>query len=622
VISGFLITSIIAREIQAGEFSFVRFYERRIRRIVPALVVVLVATTLAALVWWLPADLESYGKSLKWVTLSLGNVYFLEAFQDYFNDEARRAPLLHAWSLAVEEQYYFVFPILLLSLFRVFKSWRLVGFILSALFFLSLGLCIWRGIDSPMSSFFLLPYRAWEMLVGSFLAMSRFKTSNENTASGEAVIGLVLVLGSFAFFAERKFVPGLSALPSCLGAALLLRSGARTEHVVARILSWRPLVFVGLISYSVYLWHWPLIVFTRSLFEEGRYGVMVPSLFAASILLGWISWRWVEQPFRRPQKISAKAVWLFWGATTVGLLLFRFWIQEAQGLPERFPVQVRELLKFKDRPSKLKTDNKKHFDPKRAPVYGDDLATPSVALWGDSHAEALIPELDRLAKEYKKSFKFYGFPGQPPVSGLIRVVDGSVEKRAIYTEKVLEEIAGDATISVVVLHGRWSILNRGRNEDPSEELFPIYQRAFNGSEELDAYYIERIRYTVDKLLAAGKRVIFVGPVPEIGIDVPDLLVRQAMKGENLSVTAKCEDFTRRHGYLLDALNSLEKRDGVLVILPHQRLMNGNDARISLEGKPLYRDDDHLSELGANYLQDLWRPIFVQNREGVATAPTQ
>jgi hypothetical protein len=174
----------------------------------------------------------------------------------------------------------------------------------------------------------------------------------------------------------------------------------------------------------------------------------------------------------------------------------------------------------------------------------------------------------------------------------------------------------------VILHGRWSILNRGRNEDPSEELFPIYQRAFNGSEELDAYYIERIRYTVDKLLAAGKRVIFVGPVPEIGIDVPDLLVRQAMKGENLSVTAKCEDFTRRHGYLLDALNSLEKRDGVLVILPHQRLMNGNDARISLEGKPLYRDDDHLSELGANYLQDLWRPIFVQNREGVATAPTQ
>jgi peptidoglycan/LPS O-acetylase OafA/YrhL len=622
VISGFLITSIIAREIQAGEFSFVRFYERRIRRIVPALVVVLVATTLAALVWWFPAELESYSKALKFVMLSLGNVHFLDAFQDYFNDEARRAPLLHTWSLAVEEQYYFVFPILLFFLFRGLKNWRRVTLILTGLLFLSLGLCVWRGIDSPMVSFFLLPFRAWEMLVGSFLAMSRFRVSNEKTASYEGVIGLGLVLGSFVFFAERQFVPGLSALPSCVGAALLLRSGARPESVIAKVLSWKPLVFVGLISYSVYLWHWPLIVFAKSLWGEGRHGLRAPSLFAVSLLLGWASWKWVEQPFRRPQKIGAKGVWLFWGATTVSLLLIGAGIREAEGLPRRFPVQVRELLEFKERRSKLKPDNKKHLDPKRAPVYGDDSVKPSVALWGDSHAEALIPELDRLAKEDKKSFKYYGFPGQPPVSGLTRVLDGPVEKRAIYTEKVLEEITGDAAISVVVLHGRWSVLNRGRNESPNEGLFPIYQRTFHGSEELDAYYLERIGYTVDKLLAAGKRVIFVGPVPEIGVDVPDLLARQAMWGENLSTTAKCGDFARRHGYLLDALNSLKKRDGVLVILPHERLLTGDDAKISFEGKPLYRDDDHLSEAGTNYLWDLWRPIFLQNREGLATSPTE
>ena len=622
VISGFLITSIIAREIQAGDFSFARFYERRIRRIVPALVVMLVATTLAALVWWWPADLEAYGKALKYVMLSLGNVHFLDAFQDYFNDEARRAPLLHTWSLAVEEQYYFVFPILLFSLFRRLRSGRLVLLILTAVLFLSLGLCIWRGIESPMASFFLLPFRAWEMLVGSFLAMSPFKVSDEKSASREGLIGLFLVLGSFVFFAEKRFVPGLSALPSCLGAALLLRSGARAESVVARILSWKPLVFVGLISYSVYLWHWPLIVFAKSLWGDGRYGVMAPSLFAVSILSGWASWKWVEQPFRRPQKVGAKPVWIFWGATTVSLLLFGSWIRQAHGLPKRFPVQVREILEVKDRKSKLKPENKKYFDPKRAPVYGDDSVTPSVALWGDSHAEALIPAFDELAKEYKKSFKYYGFPGQPPVSGMIRVVEGATEKKAIYTEKVLEEVAENKDISVVVLHARWSVLNRARNEVPNEEPLPVYQRTFKGREDRDACYVERIRYTVDKLRAAGKRVIFVGPIPEIGVNVPDLLAREAMKGQSLSTSMKCTDFERRHGYLLDALNSLKKREGVVVILPHERLMTGNDAKISVEGKPLYRDDDHLSEVGANYLRDLWRPIFSQNRESLVTSPTQ
>jgi peptidoglycan/LPS O-acetylase OafA/YrhL len=609
VISGFLITSIIAREVEAGEFSFVRFYERRIRRIVPALVMVLVATTVAAMVWWLPFELENYGKSMQRVMVGMSNVHFLNAFEDYFNDEARRAPLLHTWSLAVEEQYYFVFPVLVFGLFRGFKDWKPVVWILAGVFLFSLGLCVWRGFTSPMASFFLLPFRAWEMLIGSFLALSRFKASNEKTATGEGLAGMLLVLGSFAFLNEKQFAPGLSALPSCLGAALLLRSGGRAENIVAKVLSRKPLVFIGLISYSVYLWHWPLIVFAKSLWAGGSGVAMYAGLFAASVLLGWVSWRWIEQPFRRPQQVGKKSVWFFWGATTASFLILGSWIRHAEGLPERFPAQVRKLLECKDRSSKFKPENKKHFDPKRAPVYGDGSVTPSVALWGDSHAEALIPALDRLAKEYRKSFKYYGFPGQPPVSGMARVVDEMVEKKAVYTEKVLEEITGDKEVSVVVLHGRWSVANRGRNEVPGEEPLPIYNRTFDRSEDRDAYYLERIHYTIGKLLAAGKRVVFVGPVPEIGFDVPDFLVRQALDGESLASTAKCVDFERRHGYLLNALDSLKQQGGVTVILPHERLMAGNDVRISLDENSLYRDDDHLSEFGANYLENLWRPIF-------------
>jgi len=617
VISGFLITSILVREMEAGDFSFVRFYERRIRRIVPALMAVLAGTTFAALVRWFPADLEDYAKSLKFVMLSLGNVHFLDVLKDYFNDEARRAPLLHTWSLAVEEQYYVIFPVLLLFLFKGLKTWRWVTRVLAFLFVLSLGLCVWRGIDSPMACFFLLPFRAWEILLGSFLAITRFKASNSIAASRAGVAGLVLVLGSFIFFAEKNFFPGLSALPGCLGAALLLRSGEHPESFVAKMLSWRPLVWVGLISYSVYLWHWPLIVFSKAFFGEA--GWLIPSLFVTSILFGWASWRWIEQPFRRTQKVKAKSVWWFWGATTAGFLVAGALIREADGLPQRFPSQVRELLQFKKRRSNLIPENGKHFDLKKAPVYGDDSVAPSVAVWGDSHAEALIPEFARLAKENQTSFRFYGFPGQPPVSGLTRVVDGPVEKRAIYTDGVVEEIAGDKALSVVVLHGRWSLLNRGSNELPSEKLFPIYQRNFHAGAELDAYYLERIHDTVGKLLAAGKRVIFIGPVPEIGFNVPDLLARQALRGESLSTAVRCGDFGKRHDYLLNSLGSLEKQ-GVKVILPHERLMTGEEVKISLDGKPLYRDDDHLSEVGAHYLQDLWRPIFEMNHGDLATSP--
>ncbi len=609
VISGFLITSIIQRGLDAGNFSIINFYERRIRRIIPALFAMMLLVSVAMFFLMAPQELNDYAMSVRSAVIITSNNYFLEFLQDYFKGNSLLTPLLHTWSLSVEEQFYFVFPLLLALLHRYWKSRRGVIIVVSLILAVSLSACIIRGIEVPMETFYLLPYRAWEMIVGGLLALSGVPAPSRKLGEISGFLGIAMVLGSFWGVSEENFIPGISAVPTCLGTVLLLFSGMANGISTARILSWRPMVFIGLISYSVYLWHWPLIVSVRFLFPE-RPEMSLPlgvGIFALSLALGGLSWRFIEQPFRKTGTRPKKQVFLTWAGFVTAILLLCAWCKREEGFPGRYSEKARYFLSFKTvEPRFLALA--KIDDPQPIPRFGLESAEPSIAVWGDSHAGALLPLLNSMALEHGVAFKFYGAEAQVPVPG-VSVISRQAKFRSDCADKAFREILEDERLTTVVLHGRWSLVNQGKNDRNHGAVTEVFQRKFDSTAELEAYYGGKIRETIRRLLEAGKRVVVIYPVPEVGVEVPDLLATQDYRGLPLTAYRKDEVFFTRQAFVLRTFDSLAADPKLLRIKPHEKLLDGNLLRIFANGAPLYRDNDHLSTAGAKFIEELLVPIF-------------
>lgn len=295
VISGYLITSIILKDLAEGTFSIARFYERRARRILPALFLMMAVCIPIAWMLLRPFQFREFAQSVAAVSVYLSNFLFWEK-SGYFDTAAELKPLLHTWSLAVEEQYYVIVPVMMMLLWRRGRGallWTIV-----ALALVSLALSQWMSQAYPMANFYLLPSRAWELLAGAICAFV-LANGREYRSDLAAGLGLVLILGSVVVYTEETPFPSLYALAPVGGTVLvILFAGPGTR--VAGMLGWAPLVGIGLISYSAYLWHQPLFAFTRTalIFEPPT--ILMLGLSGASLVLGWLSWRFVERPFRRP----------------------------------------------------------------------------------------------------------------------------------------------------------------------------------------------------------------------------------------------------------------------------------------------------------------------------------
>lgn len=347
VISGYLISGIIVREMKEGRFSLVRFYERRVRRIVPALLVMLAVTTFWAFRYMTPEALASYGRTLAAALLSFSNMVFWKQ-AGYFDAPSLAKPLLHTWSLAVEEQFYIVFPLLLMALHRWAPS-RLRETIY-ALWALTFALaCFWVRKDAS-AAFFWAPLRAWELLTGAIVSQ-RYLPAIRSAASRQTAAGLgfLLILVPGVLYTATTPFPGAAALPPCLGAALIIAAGEHGTSWVGRLLAWRPVVFVGLISYSLYLWHWPLVVFQNSnglLLNRpgGNDHLTKLVLGVASIVVGALSWRLVETPFREGKwRPTRRTVFAIGAAGTAAMLAVAVTIMRAQGMPSRFTPEEAEI---------------------------------------------------------------------------------------------------------------------------------------------------------------------------------------------------------------------------------------------------------------------------------------
>src|SRR5258708_7906370 len=259
VISGYLIGSIILSEIDSGKFSLLSFYERRVRRILPALFVALAVCAVLAYKFFLPAELDEFAKSFLAATFSFSNVFFYHQ-AGYFEGPAAMKPLLHTWSLAVEEQFYIFLPLFLLAVRRYSLAVR--RNIVMAVTICSFIISAWGAFKNPDATFYLAHTRAWELLLGTLLALDFIPHfSGRSWRNFLSAAGLTMILASAVLYEKTTPFPGLAAAVPCFGAALIIAAGRDGSSFVGTALSLRPVVFIGMISYSLYLWHWPLIVF-------------------------------------------------------------------------------------------------------------------------------------------------------------------------------------------------------------------------------------------------------------------------------------------------------------------------------------------------------------------------
>lgn len=623
VISGYLITTIILDDLHKGRFSLSRFYERRARRILPALLVVTLVCLPAAWLWLAPADLAQFSRSLVAVALFSSNILFWRE-SGYFDVAGELKPLLHTWSLAVEEQYYFFFPMLLLLVCR--HRYQLVV-VLALLFCASFALALWGVKHLPSASFYLLPTRAWELLIGSFAALyliGRTQTADVGlwrryAQEVGALIGLGLVIFAIFSFDSRTPMPGIHALLPTLGTALMILC-AHPGNSVGRLLALRGLVAVGLMSYSAYLWHQPLFAFARhrSLTEPGH--ALMIALALITFAAAYITWCFVEKPWRDPQRIGRSALLATTGVAFAVLLLVGVWGHATGGFPFRFPGETLQAIHAAERsmtPESCLSDIERFIRPQDACVFGsaDHITT---ALLGDSHAHALAGPLGALMQQRGLGLRFMGYAGCPPVMDVYRRDYQENHRCREYNQLVLEHLR-EARYETIILSARWALYlegNRFHNGEGGRESGgrvmldasgPRYDET--GSEAARRSNVaSAYTSTIRALQRTGSKIVLVYDVPEAGWSVPALLSKIAVQKrrlDSLDGSVRYSRVRKRVAGAAAVFDELGDVPAMVRIIPTTMFcdVDGSDARcrVHVQGKPLYRDDDHLSDVGANFI---------------------
>ena len=447
VISGYLITGLILKAQSEDRFSLMQFWGRRIRRLVPAVTAMLLVVLLLGFAYLLPRDLDKLGEASIAQLLLVSNIYFANSF-DYFAGPAELRPLLHTWSLAVEEQFYLLFPLLLVLCRRFTKRKLAITFGLLAI--ASFILSIWCLDKYPTAAFFILPTRAWELLLGALLVLvpigvhsgcqktTRYQFRNE-LISTLAAIALVI---TFFWYDKSTPFPGPTALLPCIATALLIYFNTRhTSHVlsadadvnpargttaIGSLLSLNPLTYIGRISYSLYLWHWPIIVFLK--YENGLQLSTQLTVIAlgASFLAAAVSYHWIETPFRQGHILKNQRR-LILGTSFASMLLLGASItfSETGGLANRWPVDVQLLLKTTNYRLSRQYSTHAHSAAQedKLPSIGVKSSTTQPAtflLWGDSHASSIAETCNRLANEYGVSGYVATHANTIPILGVHR----------------------------------------------------------------------------------------------------------------------------------------------------------------------------------------------------------
>ena len=626
VISGYLITTILMNDIEAGRFSLVHFYERRARRILPALFCVIAVCLPFAWLWLLPGQMKDFSQSLVAVGLFVSNILFWQE-SGYFEAAAEEKPLLHTWSLAVEEQYYLLFPIFLVMAWRFGRrpTFWLIAFFAT----ISLALSEWGWRHEANANFYLAPTRAWELFAGSLAAFILQKRGAPRGHEGMALLGLVAIVAAVALYDRATPFPSLYALLPVGGAVLLILCAHRGTFV-AKLLSFKPLVGVGLISYSAYLWHQPLFAFARVRMMEEPSSLVFLSLSFMSLVLAAGTWRFVEQPFRRPDGLirTRRMVFILSAFALLSFISLGLIGHKTQGYAFRLDEKIVRLdaIKKENRAHQkychlgvplngLLGGRKNTFEhplPHCQNYYVEGRA--DVMLIGDSHLDAVSMPVQAALKEQGIGSYAISYTGCIALSGFYRV-DQDIQHLCNEYNRSMIDYAHAAGIRTVILFGRFPLYLEGNRFDNGEGGVeagdPAYIDVIPRKGKAPAPWsseerIERVArgYVsgLNALLDAGLNVVLVEPVPEPGWSVPHYLAKAMMHGYDAKDGTSLQVYYDRNRRVFDAFDQVEHPS--LYRVPSADAFCAEDTgrcQFVDEGGVMYRDDDHLSDYGAEKL---------------------
>lgn len=613
-ISGYLVTRIIQTSIEAGQFSFKEFYERRIRRLLPALLTVLLVTTLAAFFTLLEPEIATYGRHLFSGTFFFSNLqFFSEA--GYFDKASESKALLHLWSLSLEEQFYFVWPMILLLIFRFrtrmsgrFTLWSLIGLCL-----ISLALSIHYTANFQKLAFFNLPFRLWELAAGGLLSFteSQIRSSKIYQHPSSRLIapfGLITILVTYFAFSKDTLFPGLAALAPIIGTLCILLESRRTDGV-SRWLGHHWLTYVGKVSYPFYLWHWPIFSISYVAYDSHPPAVYSVALMLLSFVLAVLTYEFIE---KKPSSSVLKSTrWLLVANFSLGLFGLTFGTSTFQNVRPDYLRKVDLTLASKSafldahqgkRPTGFCTSGE--FASLELCRLAKESAPPTIALIGDSHAHHWFPGIANNVPT-SENLLLLAKSGTPPLFGLKsrRSPDSDLDQE-------LEFIANSKSIKLVILAGFWS-----NYFEPNGTLVSGYQYKnvvysatepnISESELLTRHLAE----SIDMLRKADKTVVFLYDSPALSFDLETCLPRPFREPSITCSYKKSDEIEKQKNYRERFAQVLANRS-VRIGDPLPTLCPNDQCPIQVGDDFLYSDSHHFSVWGSDYVASRMKSLWM------------
>lgn len=621
VISGFLIGGILWAEFtRSGTIRLGHFFYRRIRRLAPAYFAMAFVTLAFAWVLLLPFDFREFGQDLIAATVYLSNVHFFRE-AGYFDRAAEQKLLLHTWSLAVEEQFYLFLPLFMVLLARLRRALPAILGVIGIISFLA---CLWMMARSAPASFYLFPFRAWELMAGVLLAiLGHERRLSWQVHPALSWAGLALILGSVLLLKPGDHFPGIYALPPVLGAVLIILNG-RDDNPVNRLLCTAPFAFFGLISYSLYLWHWPAITLAHYAMGDALTGWQIAGIGAAVVAVSWVSWRLVETPVRSGSLPGAAVLGGYVTASTACLglgALFAF----SSGLPNRFAPEVRpHIAATRD----FNQDWSRCHTPGDGPWAGVEICpigpegAPRVLIWGDSHGRAFKEGIETAAYEAGTPGLLIWRGGCPPLLGIRkRESAASPAEDAACAEaapKVLAGLEGTPSIDTVLLIGRWAYYAEGRGvgADGANRIALLPEDGTAPAGDQHAVFSHAWEVTLDRLGPLAPRIFVLRQVPEIF----DYTAREAalalaygrLSPETLAETmavADRSDLAARYRPVDALLARLSTERRIALIDTWDTVCDATRCSALAGGTARYFDNNHVTNSTAQAMRGQFAPVF-------------
>lgn len=573
VISGFLITSHLYNALKTNTFSFSTFYKKRINRIVPALLTVIIVSLCVSLIILSPADLIRIANSALTSLSGLSNIYFWREYGNYFSANTNEAILLHTWSLGVEEQFYLIWPIMLYFIIKITSKSYSILFLLLLIFITTLALSEYATTLFASASYYLLPSRFFELAIGGLLAAYSPKTTwNTLLCLIMRIVGIALIIYALLIFNSQTHFPGFRALVPCMGTCLIILSGnvGKTSY----LLSILPLQFTGLLSYSLYLWHWPIIAFLNYLYLPiGLINSII--IIVMTYFLSFLTWKYIEIPFRISGN-QKKFTYVFvtrLGIPLLLLLLLTLIIRHWQGFPERFPAlatQFEQITLIK--PNELRknchvTNQLYKTELNNRCILGREDKLLDGLLIGDSYANHFSGMIDEIATEKKWHIIDYTMDACPPILGYGNKLTDTYAKRCIARNNHIYQLIEKNHYRYIILAADW----------PQDNEFYPY-----------------LKETLEKYLSSGSQIILIlnNPLIDHAASCP---IRKLIFNLNISCAVAEHPSA---GYWAKIKKSFPQ---IIFIDPNKLICQENKCSPVSQNTPLYRDNGHLNDIGSRLL---------------------